>query len=349
MVNYSLPSVQADDEWSPLRSVIVGRAGKACFPNAPPAMIEATMPSHHVHHFKPRRPFDQKLIAKAEAELDYFAAILQAEGVRVYRPPAGVNWLDVDGYTGAMPRDGLMSVQNTLIEACFAWPCRDQEIEIAYEFILSELAQDSRVEIIRRPPHTLADTLLDEDGSQPSPWVINNSRPAFDTADFLRFGKTILGQLSHVTNQAGVEYIQRSLPAGYQIEIIEVDDPHAMHIDATILPLREGLLVYNPRKVTEEALRKHAVLADWDLRPYPFTPKEPEDPPLYMTSPYLSLNALVLDGKRVVVESSDQQTAMFYESLGMECILCPFRHVNSIGGSFHCATVDLVRDSTVRR
>ncbi|KAL2847158.1 hypothetical protein BJY01DRAFT_246931 [Aspergillus pseudoustus] len=241
------------------------------------------MPSHHVHRFKSQRPFDAKLIAKAEAELDYFASILQAEGVQVYRPPEGVNWLDVNGYTGAMPRDGLMSVHNTLIETCFAWPCRNQELEIAYDAILSELGRDSRVKVIRRPPHTLADTLLDEQEDTSSPWVINNSRPAFDAADFMGFGKTILGQL----------------------KILEVDDPHAMHIDATILSPREGLLVYNPKRVTEKALRKHAVLADWDLRPYPFTPKEPEVPPLYMTSPWLCLNALVLDGKRIVVEASD--------------------------------------------
>jgi glycine amidinotransferase len=64
-----------------------------------------------------------------------------------------------------------------------------------------------------------------------------------------------------------------------------------------------------------------------------------------MTSPWLCLNALVLDGKRVVVESSDHQTIQWYESLGMQCIPCPFRYVNSIGGSFHCATVELVRES----
>jgi glycine amidinotransferase len=45
-------------------------------------------------------------------------------------------------------------------------------------------------------------------------------------------------------------------------------------------------MVYNPKKVTEEALRKHAVLADWDLRTYPFTSQGPglEDFPLYITS-----------------------------------------------------------------
>jgi glycine amidinotransferase len=141
-----------------------------------------------------------------------------------------------------------------------------------------------------------------------------------------------------------VDYIQENLPKGYKMEMLEVDDSNAMHIDATILPLREGLLVYNPKKVTEASLRRHEVLADWDLRAYPFTPKEPEDPPLYMTSPWLSLNALVLDGKRVVVEASDRDTLQWYESLGMKCISCPFRHVNSIGGSFHCATVDLARE-----
>ena len=342
----NLPSVHADDEWSPLKAVIVGRAGRACFPTAPAPIIEATMPSQHVHRFQPQAPFDEKLVAKAEAELDFLSAILEAEGVKVYRPPFGIDWLSVGGYTGAMPRDGLMSVQNTLIEACFSYPSRDREIELAYEPILKLLAQDGRVEIVRRPSHAFAHTLVDDDGSKSTQWAINNSRPAFDTADFMRFGKTIIGQYSHVTNQAGIDHVQKHLPPGYKIEILDVDDPHAMHIDATILPLREGLMIYHPLKVTEESLRKHEVFANWDLRPYPYVPKEPVDPPLYMTSPWLCLNALVLDGERVVVEASDYKTAEFYESLGMKCIPCPFKHVNSIGGSFHCATVDLVREAT---
>lgn len=338
-------SVFADDEWSDLKAVIVGTAGRACFPAAPPAMIEATMPSEHAHRFTPRSPFPDDLIEKAEAELDCLAAILRAEGIRVYRPPRGIDWQAENGYTGAMPRDGLISVGNTLIEACFAWPCRSGEIELAYGEILKELAlEDSNARIVRRPKSSFADSLLDGRPEEGNPWVINNSRPAFDAADFMRFGKVILGQYSHVTNQAGVDYIQQHLPDGYHIEMLKVDDPNAMHIDATILPLRKGLLVFNPKKVTEADLRAHPILADWELVAYPFVPEAPEEPPLYMTSPWLSLNALVLDGKRVIVEASDERTAGFYEQLGMSCIRCPFKHVNSIGGSFHCATVDLVRE-----
>jgi hypothetical protein len=33
--------------------------------------------------------------------------------------------------------------------------------------------------------------------------------------------------LSHVTNQAGVDWVIKNLPKGYKVEIIEVNDPNA--------------------------------------------------------------------------------------------------------------------------
>ncbi|KAL8784907.1 MAG: hypothetical protein Q9195_008844 [Heterodermia aff. obscurata] len=341
-------SVDADDEWSPLKAVLVGRAGHACFPAAPKAMIDATMPERHRHCFQPSTPFPARIVRKAEEELDNLATVLEAEGIKVYRSTPGIDWLASKGYTGAMPRDGLLVVGNTIIESCFAWSCRSREIQLAYASLLDELAEDGQTRIIRRPQCAFADSLdIDEEKGREVSWVINNSRPAFDAADFMRFGKVLLGQYSHVTNQAGMDYIRKHLPPTYQLEILEVNDPAAMHIDATILPLRDGLLVYNPNKVTETALRAHDVLTAWTLEPYPFDPKDPDDPPLYMTSPWLSLNVLVL-GERVVVEASDHKTAAWFQSLGMHCIKCPFRHVNSIGGSFHCATVDLVRQRSTQ-
>ena len=160
----------------------------------------------------------------------------------------------------------------------------------------------------------------------------------------MRFGKTILGQLSHVTNSKGVEYLRSKIPPGYSIELLQTSDSSAMHIDATILPLREGLLVYHPARVTEQELRKHSVLADWEIHAYPFVPAPRASPPLYMTSPWIAMNLLVLDGKKVLVEAQDTELAEWLRGRGMTPIPCPFRHVHSIGGSFHCATVDLVRE-----
>ena len=62
-----------------------------------------------------------------------------------------------------------------------------------------------------------------------------------------------------------------------------------------------------------------------------------------MTSGWLLMNVLSLDEKRVIVEAGDIELADYNRKLGMEPIPCPFQHVHSIGGSFHCATVDLAR------
>ena len=343
----TLTLINADNEWSTLRSIIVGRAKNSCFPSEPTNMIAATMPEQHQHEFRANHPFPPEIVRKAEEELDAFASLLKERGVQVHRPEH-VDWHEIGGYTGAMPRDGLMTVGNTIIEAPFAWQCRRFEIELAYGRLLAKLSSNVNSRIVRAPKRPHPDTIYNTKTTETNghhKWPINNSRPAFDAADFLRFGKTLVGQLSNVTNQAGVQYLRSVVPQGYSVEILEVDDPHAMHIDATILPLREGFLVYNPERVSAGELHRHDVFENWDLQPYPFKPKLPDAPLFYMTSPWLVLNILSLDEKRVVVEENDKDFARWLEERGMEVIRCPFRHVNSIGGSFHCATVDLVREA----
>lgn len=233
-----------------------------------------------------------------------------------------------------MPRDGLMTVGQSIIESPFAWSCRRHEIELAYAGILGELAKDCSVSVIRAPKGPQRDSIYDNISSESvdlGGWAINNSRPAFDSADFMRFGKTLVGQISNVTNMKGVEYLQSVIPGGYSIEILDVDDPHAMHIDATILPLRPGLLVYNPERVMDQALRRVKIIQDWDFHPYPFkhtAPSGPDQPPLFMTSPWIVMNVLSIDERRVIVEKDDLEFAGWLKRLGMQPVLCPFRHVN---------------------
>lgn len=303
------------------------------------------MPDQYWKEFRPDHPFPARISEIADTELNQLASILEHEGIKVYRPKS-VNWCEIGGYTGAMPRDGFLTVGNHIIESAFAWGCRRHEIALAYEDVLSELAQDPFVRVIRAPTPPNPDTIYDEPvggGVEGSPWVINNSRVAFDAADFMRFGKTLIGQYSHVTNVKGVEYLRSQIPQGYSVEMLDVTSPHAMHIDTTICPLRQGLLIYCPFRVSEKALRKHQVLSDWDLRPLPFAPKPRLEPPSFTCSDWLVMNVLVLDGKKVIVDETDTEFADWMRELGMQPIMCPLRHVNSIGGASHCATVDLVR------
>lgn len=344
--------IDAEDEWSPLRAVIVGRAEHSCFPSLPLHLVKAFMPRRFAHKFRPYNPFPADVVEKATWELDNFARVLQHHGVRVYRPDE-VDWIRHGGYTGAMPRDRLLTVGTTLIESLPAWACRRDEVALAYSTILSGLSHPEAApyRVFRAPVLSGRDTLLDgkeEDKFDPDSgeWIINNTRPGFDAADFMRFGKYIVGQVSHATNTKGFEMLRSLLPDGYTLELLHSESTHALHIDTTILPLRKGLLVYNPEYVKEATLRGLRAFDGWALHPYPFRPPDmPADgPPQHMASSWLVLNGLSLDEQRFFVEAKATQFASWIrDEFGMEPILLPFQNVNSLGGSFHCATVDLVR------
>jgi glycine amidinotransferase len=86
-------------------------------------MIKATMPSEHHASFRHNNPFPSHILQRADEELDQLVSVLKSEGVQVCRPKE-VDWNRVGGYTGAMPRDGLLTVGNQIIKAPFAWGCR---------------------------------------------------------------------------------------------------------------------------------------------------------------------------------------------------------------------------------
>ncbi|PUU81724.1 hypothetical protein B9Z19DRAFT_1099556 [Tuber borchii] len=327
----------SSNEWSNLRSVIVGRAKGSIFPYENEKVTHSIMYQEFFHEFKPHNPFPEYILQAADRELDQL-------GIKVQRA-RDVDWNKVGGYTGSMARDGLMVVGNHVIEAPYSWSCRKQEIELAFGHILADLEKDPRVRVFRARFPEGRDTIYDDDseGSE-SPFAINNSRPAFDTADFIRVGNTIVGQLSHVTNPAGVDYLRERLPEGYNVQIVETKDPTAMHIDTTLLALRKGLLLYHPIKCTYESLSSYDVFKGWEILPFPIMPKHRTEPPLFMASAWLIMNVLSLGNGKVIIEENDTEFGEWLKARGMEPIYCPFRHVHSIGGSFHCATVDLIRE-----
>lgn len=116
-------------------------------------------------------------------------------------------------------------------------------------------------------------------------FIVNDNRPAFDAADFMKVGNnTIIGQYSHVTNPSGVEYLRKCLDGtGIELHLIEGHDSHAMHIDTTAIPLKEGLMLYMPERTDPEELRKVPALKNWTFVPNPI-PAEREYPPFYMST-----------------------------------------------------------------
>ncbi len=118
-----------------------------------------------------------------------------------------------------------------------------------------------------------------------------------------------------------------------------------MHVDATLVPLRPGLVLANPDRpcLQIELFEK----AGWDVV-QAAEPALPDDWPQYMSSKWLCMNILLLDQRRAVVERREEPTRRLLEDLGFETIPLDFRHVYSFGGSFHCVTCDVRRRGSLK-
>lgn len=330
--------VNSFSEWDPLEEAIVGVALGAAIPRESERMIRATMPAewHDLFLARGGSPFPAAVLDAAQEELDNFAEALAGMGVVVQRPDI-VDWSTRGGHTSAMPRDCLLVAGTNIIEAPMVWRSRQEETA-PYRSLLADYSARGANWV--SAPRTNPRYLETDSG----PWAISESAPAFDAADFVRLGRDIVGQLSHVTNRTGVQWLQDYLGADFTITLIDVDDPHAMHIDATVLPLRPGVVLVNPTRASQRILER-SPFARWD-KIVVEGPRPAGRVPRFMSSGWTNMNVLSVDEERVTVESNDVELARQLEGHGFQPILLPFEHVNAIGGSFHCAMLDVRRRGT---
>lgn len=104
--------ISSHNEWSTLRSVVVGLAAGANKPDG--------------CHFKHPGAFPGHVTAQADMDLDRFARTLEQEGVKVYRPKYN-NFAQTSGMYNYCPRDRLLVVGDTVVDCTMQYPCRDQE------------------------------------------------------------------------------------------------------------------------------------------------------------------------------------------------------------------------------
>ncbi len=341
--------VRAHNEWDPLEEVIVGIVDGAHFP---PWHISVSAPlgpdQRRVFRENAARPFPPERIAAAQRELDEFVTILEGEGVTVRRPtprehglPFGApGWTSTGLYT-AMPRDVLLVIGDEIIECPMAWRARYFETS-GYRPLLKEYfragarwSAGPKPELPDEQYH--ADWTDPEDGGGTTS-VITEFEPTFDAADFVRCGRDIFGQRSLVTNEFGIDWLRRHLGDAYRVHVVELDDPHPMHIDASLMPLAPGKLLVNPERVR----RVPRIFKGWDVLQAP-APCIPKSHTLYMTSRWINMNVIMLDEERVIVERQDEPMIDAMRRWGFTPIPCNFRSFNSFGGSFHCATLDVRR------
>lgn len=341
-MKHQTSSVNVENEWGELEEVIVGDVAGARFPPVDDALIASAPDAMKALLTENAgRKYPDEIMSAAARELDGLCAALEREGVIVRRPEAHPHsepfstphWRSASGIYAAMPRDVALVIGNTIIEAPMAWRSRYFEIH-AYRELFKEYFRGG-CHWIAAPRPILNDDLYQHPETLGR---VTELEPVFDAADFIRCGEFLVGQISNVTNRIGIEWLQRHLPEGHEIVLIEPNDKRPMHIDATIMPLNRRRLLVNPDRVTTLP----AQFDDWDVRPAPLPQARP-DANLFLSSGWISMNLLSLNEKTVFVESGEIVLADMLEDWGFDVLRIPFRNFNSLGGSFHCATLDIRR------
>ena len=348
-------------EWDPLEEVLLGDPLGAMRPSDM-QVFDAVIPERFQgvvgdlfagsdHRFPP------ELVDRARVQVRALRERLEDEGVKVMtaapidfsRPVSTPFWSTANQFCSSNPRDSLLMIGDTLIEAPMLDRSRYFE-SFAYRPVLEQLeARGARWIAAPRPMLTdasfRADLERDAD-RHPTRWLATEQEILFDAADFMKFGTDIVAMRSHVTNERGINWVARVLGPQFTVHRLETINPYAMHLDDTIMPLREGLLLYSPDYV--DPTRLPEMFRHWDVIEAPRVMLSDANP-LGELSGWLNINLLSLDAERIIVERQQSATIACLKDLGMKPVLCDFEAYYPFVGSFHCASLDVRRRGELRR
>lgn len=353
--------------WDPLRHVIVGRATGTVV-QAPEPAVRRDFPEDGFP-LGTWGPMPEEMTAEANEQLDSFANLLSARGIRVDRPTpldftrrvSTPDWEHESMFGCMPPRDVLLTVGNEVLEATMSYRSRWFEY-LCYRPVLQSLFEndpDMRWEAAPKPR-------LTDESYAPGFWdtyntlgvaeqldrvaahdlVLTEKEPLFDAADVARFGKDLFVQLSLVTNRQGHEWLRRHFPE-HRVHAITFTNTHPLHIDATWVPLRPGLVLHNGERPAEPELVKYFEINDWEVVEAVPPVSWKHQMRLSFCTPWLAVNMLNLDPGTLCVEAEEVRLADQLVGLGFEIVPVPFRAVAPFGGGLHCATVDIERDGVL--
>ncbi len=354
--------VNSWNDFDPLKHVIVGRADNTCISPSEPASKAKVPLDSPMRGMTGPRPLET--VEKANIQLENLVKILEERGVKVDRPDP-LQWnqavITPNFMTGAQfgcmpPRDVLLTVGNEILEAAMSFRARYFEY-LAYSKILRKYFDEDpefRWEQAPRPElgedsykadyyntEITEEILLKRTANLDM--VTTEHEVLFDAADILRLGKDLFCQHGLTTNRKAMEWLRRHFPE-HRIHAVNFPgDPYPIHIDATFVPLRPGLIINNPHRRLPDAQRKIFHDNDWEIVDAAM-PAHSEPPPLCYSSVWLSMNCLVLDHKTVIVEASEKAQLEQMDKLGMNVIPIDFRDAYPFGGGLHCATADVYRE-----
>jgi glycine amidinotransferase/scyllo-inosamine-4-phosphate amidinotransferase 1 len=299
------------NEWDRLKSVVVGSATGAHWPSLDPVFRLEAERTMWRETPVPSGPVPLHIIDESNEDLQTLADTLTSLGVEVLRP-WDMDFSKAHGMYNYCPRDRLLVWGDTVVDCAMMYPCRDVEI-----YNLREVT--SRCGKFLRMPREVGLTL--------------------DAANVCRLNDTWVFLESASGNRAAYDWLCEQFP---DVTIELVNFYAGVHIDSTIVPIREGLVLLNGSRVNQlncprvfERWHKiyiHDVVAQ-DFYQYPYASK------------WIAMNMLVIDPHTVIVDRHQPELIKTLENWHFTVIPLELRHSRTLGGGFHCVTLDLLRDS----
>lgn len=303
--------IDSRNEWDPLEAIIVGEASMANWPVTDPVFAREMTNSSWKETSPPTGPVAQYIVDESNRELDLLCEALLRYGATVYRPRP-MNFVERNGLYNYCPRDRLLVAGDTVVDVNMMYPCRNQEIENYYRL----LAEAKTIFTMPR-----------------------DQKMVLDAANICRLGDTWLFLQSASGNIEAYFWLKEKFP---KINIELCNFYSGVHIDSTITPLRHGLVMLNASRVTPENCPQ--VFKDWEKI---WVTDDMIVPQAFDSFPYASkwiaMNMLVLDPETVIVDAAQTQLINILKSKSIDTIPLTLSHSRTLGGGFHCVTLDTRR------
>lgn len=334
----------AHNEWDSLEEIIVGTARDAVRPTLSIDQKAIEYSDIIDNHESLHETFNPQVLEETEEDLDIFASELKKIGIKVHRPEptAHVNqfgtydW-STTGFYSYCPRDSLMVIGDKIIESPMTLRSRFLE-PFAYKNILIECFKNG-AKWLSAPKPRLLDNAYQSNHSEIK---LNDLEPIFDAANVIRAGKDLFYLISNTGNALGAKWLQSILGEEYHVNICQ-GIYNGVHIDSTISFIRPGLVLLNADRINHNNIP--AKLKKWDkiwcteVVDTGFSGKRP------LSSVWVGMNILMINPELAVVDCHQKALINQLQNHKVEVLPLKLRHARTLGGGFHCVTLDLKRKS----
>lgn len=301
----------SSNEWDNLREVVIGTADSANFPTQDLDFKESMTNSAWTETEFQFGPISAEIIERANISLNNFSSVLEDLGIIVHRP-LDRDYAALDQFYGYCPRDTVLIVGNNIICSPTKYTSRRQEWQ------------------------TMAHVWKDRQLVFP-----DDPDAMFDAANICRLDRDLLYLVSQTGNIAGARWLQDYLGKEYRVHPIN-NLYSGVHIDSTITPIREGLVVLNAGRITEDNIPE--TLKSWDkiwmtadeivhqsFDHYPYA------------SNWIGLNFFMANPELAIVDPKQEVLIKKLSKYGVESIGVDLTESRTLGGGHHCCSLDTLR------